>query len=685
MKNLQNGLVILAALSAGAIPLATSHLTDDPYQETGLDPKAMYQPSDAEYYLTADEYGYARPGLTVEVVSVEFPADGHPVVEFTYVDDLGQPLDRSGIQTPGSISFSFILSWYDAENRDYVAYTTRVQTSPITGDSAEQAGTDSGGTIEDLEMGRSRYTFGTELPADFDGTKTHSVGIYSTRSASEVLDKEFEANVVFDVVPAGGQPTEIWDAVADETCNACHEQLALHGGHRRDVKLCMLCHNRQTIDPDTGNTVDMKVMIHKIHMGANLPSVQDGMPYQIIGYRQSVHDYSEVLYPMDVRNCESCHTADKPEGHIWFTRPTRDACGSCHDNIDWVTGEGHRPGPQEDDSRCANCHQPEGDREFDISIVGAHTIPTKSMQLAGLNMEILDVRDAGPGMRPTIDFRLTNDDGSVVDHTTLDSLRILAGGSTTDYSEYVRETVSGATVDGDVVTYTFEDPLPEEASGTWAFSADAYRFVIIDDGSDEGLEVREAAYNPIFFAAVTDDEPLPRREVVSLDKCNVCHDTLALHGGQRFAIEECVICHHANETDESVRPGDELPPESVHFKWLIHRIHMGHGLANDFTVYGFRGSVHNYNHVGYPGDLRTCEACHLPGTYGVPTPEGSLPTLTERDYYSPTMPAAAACNSCHSTVDAAAHAYTNTAPFGESCASCHGDNREFSVEKVHAH
>ena len=36
------------------------------------------------------------------------------------------------------------------------------------------------------------------------------------------------------------------------------------------------------------------------------------------------------------------------------------------------------------------------EREFDASIIGAHTIPTKSAQLKGLNMEILDVVDAVP-------------------------------------------------------------------------------------------------------------------------------------------------------------------------------------------------------------------------------------------------------------------------------------------------
>jgi len=43
-----------------------------------------------------------------------------------------------------------------------------------------------------------------------------------------------------------------------------------------------MCHTPQTVDPDTGNTVDMKVFIHKLHMGSQLPSVKAGTPYQVI-------------------------------------------------------------------------------------------------------------------------------------------------------------------------------------------------------------------------------------------------------------------------------------------------------------------------------------------------------------------------------------------------------------------
>jgi OmcA/MtrC family decaheme c-type cytochrome len=449
-----------------------------------------------------------------------------------------------------------------------------------------------------------------------------------------------------------------------------------------------MCHNKQTWDPDTGNTVDMKVMIHKIHYGPNLPSVQAGIPYQIIGYRQTVHDYSDVEYPQDMRNCVRCHTAETPGASVWMTEPSRDACGSCHDDIEWEVPVNH-PVAQFNDDLCAACHIPVGEHEFDISVQGAHVIPNQSAQLPGLNMEITDVTGAMPGGTPTVYFTLEDNDGNTI--SPISGFRTLtlrmAGpiGDTVDYSIDLSQDAREATLVGDEYMMTFETPIPEDATGSWGFSADVRKETLIDDGTLEGMVVTEGAFNPVFFAAVTDSEVVSRREVVSIDKCNVCHDVLALHGGQRFNTQECVFCHRPNNTDEEVRPEEDMPPESIDFRWLIHRLHTGEELTVDFTVYGYRSSVHNYNDVVFPGYLGACETCHIDGSYNVPTPEGSQAVHTDRSYYTPTQPAGAACLACHSTVDAAAHAYVNTAPFGESCASCHGVDRDFSVESVHAH
>ncbi len=122
--------------------------------------------------------------------------------------------------------------------------------------------------------------------------------------------------------------------------------------------------------------------------------------------------------------------------------------------------------------------------------------------------------------------------------------------------------------------------------------------------------MREAGQNPIYNVAITDAQPMARRTVVDLNKCNVCHNQLALHGGQRFKVQECVICHNPNNTDSAYRPAAQAPNETIHFKYLIHRIHTGENMTLPFTIYGYGGSVNSFNDVLFPGDRRDCLKCH---------------------------------------------------------------------------
>ena len=636
-----------------------------------------YTEHQKEFYLTADQAGYIRPGFKITVENATIGADGTVQATVSFKDDKNQPLDRLGNVTPGPLSVSFILAWYDGAARQYTSYTTRKQTSPITGATEYQAGTDSGGTWVDLEMGKAQYTFKTKVPAGYDGSKTHTLVAYGTRNLMDILGKNYFANTETDFRPDGGTVTETWDAVANATCNQCHTDLGAHGGSRKDIKLCVTCHSPQTIDPDTGNTVDMKVMIHKIHDGANLPSVQAGTPYIIIGHNQTVVDFSEVVLPQDIRNCTTCHKADSPEGDIWMTRPTRAACGSCHDDVDFAAGVNH-PLPQADDSACADCHAPEGESEFDVSIKGAHTIPVKSAQLKGLHSEILSVTGVVPGGFPVVTFRITENDGTVVAPSSLNRLRIIYGGPTSDYTWQAREDAIAAPLDGDKVVFTFVNALPADAAGTIGFSIDAYRNVTIDNHTEEGISVRECAPNPLYYAEVGGARAAqPRRDVVATAKCNVCHDQIAFHGGQRMETQECVICHKPNATAD--RSDEDATQINYGFKWMIHRIHTGEELR---VPYELGGTV--LTDFAFMGDRRACEICHNPGTYGIPLPEGVQPTPDEGEFYTPILATSAACLSCHSSMEAAGHAYTMTAPFGEACEVCHGNDAEFSVAKVHA-
>lgn len=651
-------------------------------------PPLDYPSTDLRHYMSPKDANFVRPGLVLvsDADSVDIAADGTVSIVFSIADDRGLPLDLDGVTTPGPVAVRFVLGYTPEDAGKYVSYTLRTQTSPITGDSAIQPTSDSGGSFEQVAEGSYRYTFGTQLPADFDGARTHTVGIYAERDLTEFEMGEHVANELIHFVPNGGTPV-VREITTTETCNNCHDPLGIHGGVRREVGLCIMCHTDGVLDPDTGVEVDMGEMIHSIHMGEDLPSVQAGTPYAIIGFRQSVHDYSTVIFPQDIRNCESCHTPQADQSDAWFSRPTRENCGACHNDVDFATGENHVGGPAVSDMFCANCHFPEGELEFDASVIGAHTIPNKSRQLAGVNITLLDVIDTLPGMNPTVRFSLSNDEGEPIDFEDMGRLVMLMSGPNVDYSFLARETVGAATSTGIAgeYTYTFETPLPEMSSGSYTIGVEGRQDAVLNAGLTNEMSVRDTAENPTLAFAVTDMEPASRRRVVDDAKCEACHENLSLHGDNRHnATHYCQMCHQPGADDSAVRPPEAAPPRTIDFKFLIHRIHTGEELDRDYTVYGFRGSVHNYNHVLYPGDLRNCEACHVNDSQQVPSGASLWTQATENEFYAPMPPNSTACLGCHDGLDAAAHTAVNTAPFGESCGACHGEGKEFSVDRVHA-
>ena len=296
-----------------------------------------YTAADKELYLTEAQIAFIRPGLEVEILDVVIPADLLTEVTFRLTDPAGLPLDRDGIYTPGPVSTSFILSFIPAGEEAYVAYTTRVQTSPITNDSATQATTDSGGTYTDMGDGVYMYKFGTLVPEDYDVDATHTMGMYARRDLTEFNLDRYVSNELDHFVPSNNGIPDPRQYVTTPTCNRCHDPLAIHGGSRQEVGLCILCHNpTQSIDPDTGDSVDMPYMVHKIHAGVHLAN-----GYTIIGYRQGVHDYSEVEFPTDLNACEVCHTGGVPTDDFPMVAgpnptPACDGSGRSMTTLDWM-------------------------------------------------------------------------------------------------------------------------------------------------------------------------------------------------------------------------------------------------------------------------------------------------------------------------------------------------------------
>lgn len=498
-------------------------------------------------------------------------------------------------------------------------------------------------------------------------------------------------------MPGGGPVVDTRDVINDQSCNKCHDEINFHGGSRRGLPTCILCHTPAyedvtNVNPETGNTIDMRVMVHKIHMGAQLPSVKGGKPYFIVGFGNSVNDYSKVNIPSEPNNCAKCHDTNATQAAAHLTRPSRAACGACHDDVNFATGEGHANGlPQANDNNCAVCHIPQGETDFDASIRGAHVDPQESSLIGGVVGDILSVENTRAGERPVVTFTLKDRMGNLLEPARLNRVALIMAGPTTDYGDglptkggYVSESAINATVTSSGYRYTFNQAIPADAKGTFSIGMEARRQETIFGGTLRERAIQSGSPNKVVHFSVDGSAVVPRRKVVDLQKCNDCHRQLSLHGENRNSTEICVMCHNPRETDVARRPADKGTPEAVDFGLMIHRIHGGARQSRDFTIYGFGNTPHNFNAVRFPADLDNCLNCHVPGTYNVPV-AARLDKNDPRGLITPTVkPAAAACGGCHTSRDAAAHALVNTSPLGESCAVCHGPNASLSVDRVHA-
>ncbi|MDX2152926.1 MAG: OmcA/MtrC family decaheme c-type cytochrome [Bryobacteraceae bacterium] len=664
--------------------------------------KSPFTERDKAYYADENLVNFVRPGLTIKILSASIAADGTIQVRYRVSDPRDLPLDRAGVTTPGTIATSFIAATIPAGQTQYTSYTVRTQTSPITNQSAIQAAGENNGTFTKVADGEYTYTFRTKAPSNIDRNAVHTIGAYGSRNLSEFdLGTNYDDDV-FSFIPATAAVVSELprDVVRTATCNKCHDQLAFHGGSRRTMELCVLCHTPQTVDPDTGNTVDMPVMTHKIHMGANLPSVKAGTPYKIIGNAQSVHDYSHIRFPASfllagedggLRDCTTCHTGDAKQKDNYITSGSRAVCGSCHDDVNFATGEGHANLPQVSDNRCTTCHTPEGELEFDISIKGAHTVPTRSRDLPGVVWNIESVTNTAPGEKPVVVFTQKTKRGEDIKMSDMTRLALVLSGPTTDYVSptsrgYVSEDILRTTTDlgGGRLQYTFTNAIPADAKGTFTVGIEGYRNMTLLAGTNKQMTVRDAGDNATKDFSVDGTEVAKRRQVVALEKCLNCHPQFSIHGGNRDRIEQCVLCHNPLETDASRRPAAQNPPESINFMTMVHRVHSGNAQSRTYTIYGFGGTPHNYNDVGYPGRLQNCNGCHVNNSQQLPLPSTNSRINDPRGPINPMGPTTAACTGCHASTAAASHALTNTSSLGEACAACHGQNSEFSVNRVHA-
>ena len=471
----------------------------------------------------------------------------------------------------------------------------------------------------------------------FEPNKTHRIAMqlqYSDASGAVIkvnpyFDVTFDANGNAVAVTDPSKTRKMTDV---SSCNGCHEKLALHGGGRVDTQYCVMCHNPGTTDPVSGNNVNLATMVHKIHSGRLLAKSPGGEDYFI-----GTHDYAEVGFPQDLRNCARCHSGSNPatpQGDNWKKVVSKEACLTCHatgTGSSWVTSHttfanGGNP-LNLTNAQCATCHV------GPISSERVHWNQNEE-NAAKYKMNIEDVTytpSATTGGASTVTvkyflsdptnnnaaYNLTQSDNgtpcasptSCSNQTKFGNLRFYLAyqnmvgqfQGVTEFSAYN----NGGGVNGYAYLgtnngsnhYTLNLTVP--ANTTYTAALGTARVVSIGQIKEMKLQVKSAAdprppvvpttlINTVaqhtFKDVVLTGTSQPRRTIVSNDKCNVCHGALgttsgsntldsAFHSGARNTVEACVVCHDPNRASSTVMTNGLVLNEAYQFKRMIHGIH----------------------------------------------------------------------------------------------------------------
>jgi len=683
---------------------------------------------DITLHKAVSSVALSRNFATIDAVTIPASAPIKPTVVFTV-------RDASGAKVTGLTSFGFtvaqlvpaatggISSWRNVINRNY-----NTTSDPSIGGQAESslptaafpaaaqaACTESSGTYtcvlgDDLSAVQPLNTnFGVTTNA-FDPSLTTRFGVQSSAptpgSAATVIrftsppwpspppaqitvqpTPPFTASA--DVDSGGTLFADARPEVASAACNSCHQRLAAHGGRRLDVNFCVTCHNAYSLDPSLpaaqrnapdpyNGTVDFKRVLHKVHMGKNLPSVLAGGKFTFHGV-----DFSDVTFPQmtsnstsDPGNCTACHSltsanAGDPQ-NAWKNKPGMVACSSCHDGVSFANTTpapascnsspapfpcAHSGGPQTDDSNCALCHaSTSGIAPIDKVHTGLRAL--QNALVGKYQFNVVSVTSSAPGQNPVVTFSVTDPtNGNAAYALTEPAWTQTASGAsrlainiawstravTTPADTNYTNEGSGANPGQPVTINALTAKVAGTAPGTFtvtspvAIPANAVGVgEAVMEGHPADTTVTPNTRIPVKSAtktfAITGTATTARRQVVDINKCNACHGNLSLHGNNRTSsIETCVGCHNANATDISQRPKtgttlDNKAEESIDFKRLIHGIHGAQYSGNGPVIYGFGGTPNDFRNAGFPGNdacasnpsnciVASCEVCHNPGTY----------------------------------------------------------------------
>jgi len=463
------------------------------------------------------------------------------------------------------------------------------------------------------------------------------------------------------------------------------------------VRTCKSCHNNDGYaayrDPEDSSVRIPDPIVHRVHgvhMGADLENPRNIDPDTGI-----FHDYIHVEFPADVRNCTYCHVDDR-----WKTKPSRLACGACHDNI-WfgdpalvpATGELHPGGQKNNDVSCGLCHPPDGDivegvrapiymvhavdrsTEFDVQLSmtppanGTHYVDGEMPQI------MITVKDAATGVEI---------DPATITEADWNRFRLQVSGP----REHTEPVLTAAAADHSLsgsTSYIYNDLRvrtdPNRENPGIVRSATDITYQLADvvglkAGTYTVYVQISHVDNPVSVEVINFQVGTETEEQKICTNCTDCHDDTRQHGSYPFNPDICKNCHDY----QNQLPGKTGWDDS---NWgfgaaplarRIHGVHFGHYLHAPLEVYA-RPDRFDVSTIIFPQDVRNCTKCHADN-----------PVWKEE-------PSRLACLACHDSIETIFHGALMTfdptwdEPYSgdeiETCVVCHGAGADFSPDKMH--
>jgi OmcA/MtrC family decaheme c-type cytochrome len=689
-------------------------------------------------------------GLAFTINSVAVAADGTVKVDFNMADDQKQAIDNKGVYSAGVAAPRFGLARLETPEaggavQQYATITRSSSGGPTMMNTAN-SGT---GTLTEVAPRSGHYIYAfpdTVKIAATDIAKTHTLFVQVSRQL-DPLDSStrFVKNVTHDFVPNGTEPAVTRQVVTTESCNQCHNPLAIHGGGRRDVKLCAVCHNK-----DLGD-FDLPFFVHAIHSRQNLGASGD---------------FSEVTYPKPLNDCATCH-GDAAHGSQAFSNANAAACTGCHTYLKFdgsapitcnVQGQWPDTTPcnhvlqKTADSKCTTCHdsvEMESRHEARPAFWNLANTPPNKPDVSGKDPIVKTKIDAvtfDANRVPTFTFTITTSYNGGPDEPRdllakpLQTIRVswatsLAGAKAVEYvtvQSSQRFSIPGwppvaATAVLPVSTgtpgqfrWTAPSALPAaDAAGTPFPPSQTFAFAIETAEGDEFepfvIELRGIT-SPVFFWRLDNqnsgsNKPLARRKIVDDAKCFACHGQPNgetgfgfHHAGSRNNVQACAFCHDAVTTNKTgivaTAAAETRLDQSLQLSVMVHKLHVGAATRDPFNwqYYGRSGSP--LERATYPGELLDCDQCHVTpsaansSVWGLPLNAAVSPT-TKSIWYDCntggctatstvlTPRTTAVCGSCHDSAAAQGHMQQNTVGTTETCDVCHGLGKGADVRRLH--